>query len=390
MNIAMFTDCYVPIKNGVVTSVMELARGLRNKGHHVVILSVKVPGYVDKDEVVYRVPDIPIGLGTEQRFGFIWQPNINRFLKAHNIELIHTHTEFSLGHAGRAAAKKLRLPHIHTTHTMWEDYRTYILNGKLLTRGMIKWYLRYFLRPVYALISPSSKAKHYHEALLPDTPITIIPSGINVKHFKSIPFTQRDINEMKEIYGIAPDDFIAIFLGRLGKEKRVFELFDAMAKGMRDEPRLKTLFAGDGPALASLKKRARKADLADRFIFTGYVPWTSVYKIYSMADVFVNASLSETQGLTLVEAAYAGLPLVSIADECYDMIVKDGENGFLVESDEGIASSVRTLIDDASLRTRFSRKSLQIAKDFTLERFVDRVEAFYKKVLEHYPLPLPM
>ena len=140
MNIAIFTDCYKPIKNGVVTSISQLKDGLEKRGHEVIIITVDVPNYEEKDENIFRLPSIKAGFGsgTEQRFGIFNQGAINRFLKKKNIQLIHTHTEFPIGYCGKWAAKKLKIPHIHTTHTMWEDYTHYLMNGKLISKKLQK------------------------------------------------------------------------------------------------------------------------------------------------------------------------------------------------------------------------------------------------------------
>ena len=84
MNIAIFTDCYLPIKNGVVTSVLQLKEGLEKKGHNVLIITIEVPNYDETDKNIYRLPSIYSGLG-EQRFGIINQGAVNRFMKKKKI-----------------------------------------------------------------------------------------------------------------------------------------------------------------------------------------------------------------------------------------------------------------------------------------------------------------
>jgi 1,2-diacylglycerol 3-alpha-glucosyltransferase len=107
-----------------------------------------------------------------------------------------------------------------------------------------------------------------------------------------------------------------------------------------------------------------------------------------MSDVFVNASLSETQGLTLVEAAMCGLPIVSIYDDCYLDIVHDGENGYLVDADEKIGPAALALARDAKKKKTFGKKSAALSDRFTQKSFATAVEALYNDALKYYPYPL--
>src|SRR4030042_3558001 len=181
MNIAIFSDCYIPIINGVVTSILQLKEGLENKGHNVIIITSDVPNYKDKDNNIFRLPSVKAGLGTEQRFAFFNQGPINRFIKKKNIDIIHSHTEFTIGYSGKWAAKKLNIPHVHTTHTMWEEYNHYILNGRLVSKKMIRNILKTYLKKTDAFICPSIKAKKYYHDLMPNIPSVIIQNGIDIQ-----------------------------------------------------------------------------------------------------------------------------------------------------------------------------------------------------------------
>ncbi|HOJ65280.1 MAG TPA: glycosyltransferase [Spirochaetota bacterium] len=385
MNIALFTDCYKPIKNGVVTSVLQLKDGLEEKGHNVFVITVEVPNYIEKDENIYRMQSFKVGLGTEQRFGLFHQGPINRFLLKKNIQLIHTHTEFSIGYCGKWAAKKLKIPHIHTTHTMWEDYRHYILNGKLISRNLARNILKAFLKRVFVIIAPSIKAKKYYQELVPDIPVKVIPNGIDIQKFKSSKITNDEISQLRKEFNLKKNDKILIFVGRIGKEKRVMELFDTIVPIIKSNPNVKMLFVGDGPQLPELMRKAKEANLEKEFIFTGFVNWELVYRLYSISSIFVTASLSEVHPMTLIEATMCGLPIITRRDDSYLDLVNNGVNGYLVDTDEEISSCIQKLLNDNKLLEMFSDESYNISQKFTAENHVNKVEALYNKVLECYP-----
>lgn len=127
MKIGLFTDTYYPQINGVATSVLMLKKNLESMGHRVYVFTTTDPKAEDKDKNVYRVPSIPFI--SARRVGLFYNPRLARFIKKLGLDAIHTHTEFSLGIFGRAMAKELNIPFLHTYHTIYEDYTHYI--GKL-------------------------------------------------------------------------------------------------------------------------------------------------------------------------------------------------------------------------------------------------------------------
>jgi 1,2-diacylglycerol 3-alpha-glucosyltransferase len=383
MNIALFTDCYVPIKNGVVTSVLQLKEGLEKKGHNVTVITVEVPNYDEKDINVFRLPSINSYLG-EQRFGIVNQSAVNRLLKNRNIELIHTHSEVSLGICGKMAAKKLKIPHVHTTHTMWEEYTHYFLNGKLLSVNMVRKYLQIYLKKVTVIVAPSIKAKKYFEKLTPKIPITVINNGIDVFKFKSSEITASEIVQIRKEFNLKKNDKLLIFVGRIGKEKRVSELFDAVVPILNDSSDVKMIFVGDGPDLNDLIKKAKSLNLEDKFIFTGFVNWDVVYRLYSIANIFITTSLSEVHPMTLIEATMCGLSVVVRKDDSYMDLCKNGVNGYLVDSEDELTEKVKYIIGDNALLKKFSKASLEISKLFTAEKHVEKAEKLYKRVIDLY------
>ena len=385
MNIVIFSDCYIPIKNGVVTSILQLKEGLEREGHQVIVITVEVPNYCEKDKNIFRLSSIKFGHGTEQRFAFFNIGAINRFLKKKNIDIIHTHTEFAVGYCGKWVAKKLKIPHVHTTHTMWEEYRHYILNGKILTSKMIRKIVKTYLKGTDLIVAPSIKAKKYFKELVPNIPVQIIHNGIDMHKFKSSRIKKNEILQLRKEFGLKKDDKIIIFVGRIGKEKRVLELFNAVVPIVKENSRIKMIIVGEGPDLKELIKRATELFLQKEIIFTGFVNWALVYRLYSIANVFVTASLSEVHPMTLIEASMCNLPIIARKDESYMDLVQDGNNGYIVENDSEITIKLRELLQDEEKLDSFSKASYYISQTYTAGAHVNKVENLYKKIIELYP-----
>ncbi|MGA2478635.1 MAG: glycosyltransferase [Spirochaetia bacterium] len=379
MNIALFTDTFFPVKNGVVTHVNELKEGLRRRGHTVFIVTSRFPDYEDDDPAILRLTSlkVPLGKGMQIRYAFGLQKTVTDFLKNKNIQIVHTHTEFSVGRSGVKSARHLGIPHVHTLHTMWEEYRHYIFNGRVLTRGMIKRALRWFLKRVDAFVAPSPKSAHYLQALMPSVPVSVISNGVDTTRIASLIPSAEQKAALRAQLGVGTDDFILIFVGRIGMEKRVFELVDAVAAAAAREPRIRMIFIGDGPTLDPLKRRAQDSAAPAAFVFTGFLGWEAVIAHLASSNLFVTVSLSEVQPMTIIEAQLCGLPVVARRDESYFEMILDGKNGYLVEEDSEVVEKILELARDERKWADFSRESLRRSQNLSIENTVSRMEELY-------------
>ena len=303
------------------------------------------------------------------------------FLKNKNIQIVHTHSEFSVGRAGVKAARHLGIPHVHTLHTMWEEYRHYIFNGKVLTRGMIRRMLRWFLKRVDACVAPSPKSAHYMQSLMPSVHVRIISNGADTARIAALIPTEEQKRGLRAGLGLSEEDFILIFVGRIGMEKRVFELLDAVAAAAEAEPRIRMIFVGDGPTLDPLKKRAAESRTPGAFVFTGFLGWESVIGLLASSHLFVTVSLSEVQPMTIIEAQLCGLPVVARSDESYFEVIVDGMNGYLVAEDAQIVERILDLAHDPEKRGRFSLDSLSRSQNLSIENTVTRMEQLYGELI---------
>jgi 1,2-diacylglycerol 3-alpha-glucosyltransferase len=309
---------------------------------------------------------------------------VARILQEERIDIVHTHTEFGLGWAGKRAAQRMKLPLVHSAHTLYDEYRHYLPFGRLLAVSgarLIHTYLRLFVSGYDALVCPSSKAQGYFRSFAPHARTVPIGNGIDRARFRPGLLTEEGRAQARQALGLQPADRVILYAGRLAKEKRVVELLSTLIPLLREHPHTKVLLVGAGPAHRRLRQAAEKGRVRDQVVLAGYVGWEQISRLYSLADLFVTASLSEMHPLTLIEAAMCGLPIVARRDDAYTDLVRDGDNGYLVDSDRQIADRAAKLLDDETELHRLGRNGLALSDRLSAQSHVDKVEALYCQVI---------
>lgn len=390
MNIALFSDSYTPSKNGVVTVIIQLRKMLERMGHSVVVVTVGPDA--DDDPRVLRVPSVPLWLGTDQMIGFPHMRKIVAFLGSHSVQIIHCHTEFHVAHAAKTTGKRLRIPVVVTTHTMWEDFYVcyFPLARYVVPVRLVRKITRRLYKKFYAMINVSKKAEMYFKEpfMLPGIPSAIIPNAIDAEAFGKRSAAPSDIAGIRRKWGIGGEDVVMLFVGRIAEEKRVVELLDVCSGVLDRNASVRMLFVGDGPAFGQLESLALGKECRDRIVFTGYVDWGDISSYYRLADLFVTASMSEMHSMTILEAIFSGLPVVARDDASYHDTVISGVNGYLAGTDGEMARRMEELVRDKERRLLFGRNSERISSGFSIETHARRTVAFYEAVLAAYPQEL--
>jgi len=383
MNIGIFTDCYTPTKNGVVTSILQSKEGLERRGHKVVVLTVDTPRLKGQDTTVYRFPSIPFNSDIDVRLALTNQRCVDQIVQGEHIDIIHTHTEFSVGWAAKRAARRFGLPLVHTAHTMYEAYRHYLFLGRWVPAWMIRKWLDLFLRNHTALICPSTKSQDYFTSYIPHIKTVVVGNGVCKARFKPGLLTRQQVIQTRKTLGIQPGDRVIVYVGRIAEEKRVLELLSALTPLLQKHSHFKALFVGRGPSYPQMIREACRNNICGQTIFTGYVDWEQMYKLYSIADVFATASLSEIHPMTLIEASMCGLPVVARRDDAYVGLIEDDYNGYLVDTDAAIVERLSEILGDEAKLTELSENSLTLSDRFNAETHVEKLESLYRQILSN-------
>ncbi|MBO4319401.1 MAG: glycosyltransferase [Treponema sp.] len=391
MNIALFSDSYFPTKSGIVTVVVQLRHILEELGHHVVIVTVSNtdPSYTEEpDPLVMRVKSIRSPVGDNQNMGFPETKKVVAFLREHNIQIIHSHTEFAMGASAVKCGKKMGIPVIASTHTMWEDYYRYYLKGAaLIPKWAIRKAVKARYRKFYAFINVSQKAHDYfvEPFMLPKIPSAVIPNATDTKKFVDLNVTENDKQEIREKYGIKENDRVIVYVGRVVEEKRVLELLQIIKRVVRQRDNVKMLFCGSGAMEEPLKKEVQKEGLEDKILFAGFVDWFKLSRYYSLSHVFVTTSLSEMHSMTVLEAMVMHLPIVCRRDTSFTDTIIPGENGYMEDTDEALDARLLELCDNPEKCSAMGETSYRLSKNFLLETHGKKTVAFYEEVLAHFP-----
>lgn len=389
MTIALFSDSYLPTKSGIVTVVVQLQEQLKKLGHRVILVTVETTDeYETYDPDIYRVHSVALGLGTDQFVGIPAMHPLINYLRDAKVDIIHCHTEFGIGKAGLRAAHILKIPAICTTHTMWTDfYKYYLTFGKLISPRIINGIMKKYYGKFDSLIGVSTKARNYFksDSMLPQMPSVIIPNAIDKEKFQKEHISEQQKLALRESYGIKPDETMLLFVGRIGEEKRVFELLQVCKNVAKKNNKIKMIFVGNGPAYEDMLKKAEAEIASKQIIFTGFIEWTKVSEYYESADIFVTTSLSEMHSMTILEAQLSGLPIIVRRDESYLDSVFNGDNGYLTDSEDEMEERILELAEDKEKRLAFGKRSLEITKRFSIETHIRKTVKVYEEVLKAYP-----
>ena len=380
MKIGMFINYYTPSKGGMETSVINLSKGLEKAGHEVFIFAPEYPNYKDKERNIFRYKSIRFNYGGY--FYVIPVPfgsKMKEIVKELKLDILHSHQPYSLGSEAMKFSKELDIPLVFTYHIKYEDYSHYI---PLVPNSISKKYIRKvtvgYSNKCDAVISPSTAIKKLLEDHGIKAPVKIIPSGINIDNFANDTGKKKKIREK---YQIKQDEIVLITACRLTKEKNLEFLVNSFAKIAQKEKNVKFMIVGDGAVKKDLEKMAEEFGIKDRIIFTGLVDRTSIVSLYQASDIFVFASLTETQGLVAVEAMAAGNPVVAVRASGIEDIVKDGEDGSLTSvSEEEFSKSVLKIIRDNDLRLKMSANAKTNSRKFEIAPWVDKVVELYKSL----------
>ena len=393
MRVGIFTESYPPLVNGVSTSILMLEHALTKLGHEVFIITVsdnKKDYVLENNGHILRLPSVNLANCYDYKMTSVYHIKAVNMIKKMNLDVIHSNVEFTVGIFARVVSEQLSIPLVHTYHTNWEDYTHYITKNKKILDDICKKLLKYLVvffedKTVTELIVPSNKIYNLFKDKYKFTKnIHIIQTGIETSKFYKENFNQKDINSLKKKLGIKKKDFVVMTVSRLAKEKSVDRIINNHKELVKKYSNMKLLIVGDGPDIDKLKDEAKSLGVSDSVIFTGKVPLNDIPIYYQLGNVFVTASKSETQGLTVVEAISSSLPVVAVKDDSFVNSVIEDFNGFVFTDDEKYINSISKLYEDKELYNRLSNQSRLLSEDFSSEYFALKVLKVYETAIENY------
>ena len=392
MRIGLFSDTFPPDLNGVANSTYILFCELKKHGHDVFVVCTRAgTGWAEWNEEhdILRLAGVTI----KHLYGYaVTTPfHINALNEVRNLNLdvIHVQTEFGVGMFARICARQLNIPLVSTYHTSYEDYTHYVnlLKSDRLDARMKKavgWFSKYVSDSAVEVIAPSEKTRELLECYHVTSEIHVVPTGLELERFSPQAENRKRTEEIRRQFHIRPDERLVIYLGRIAEEKALDIVIDGFAHAKANGCKLRLLVVGGGPDLERLKSYAEDRKL-DNVLFAGPCPAAEVADYYRSADFFVSASLSETQGMTFVEAMASGLPMLARKDVVLEKLLIDGETGWYFTDADDLAAKLQDVeqMSDEALDA-MKKKALQQVQPLSAERFYERALEVYQKAIETY------
>lgn len=349
MRIAIFTEAYLPRINGVVTHIKLLKEGLEARGHEVLI--VTADGDAQKHYVENGVLHCPGIKLSKKLSGFETSVPVSRtrlnLVRDFKPDIIHVETEFGMGLCGMTIAKMLRVPLVYTMHTMYDEYIYYIAPTPLVkvAKKLSHKYMKTFANRANAITGPSEKCSEYLSSAGVKLPVNVIPNPVELDDFNPEHFDPEKKKAIREQFGIPQDAFVVVFVGRLGREKSIDLLIDYWYESVQPEENMYLLIIGGGPEEEVLRKQIAELGCGDRVIMSGKVEHPDLPPYLLASDIYVTASLSDTNSISMLEGMAAGLPVLQRRDPINADQIRDGENGWSFDSPQEMAELLRKFRD---------------------------------------------
>ncbi len=295
---------------------------------------------------------------------------IERKFKEGNFDIIHVHHPMMIGHTARYLSWKYHVPMVFTYHTRYEQYLHYIGLSKL--QGVMPAYIRSYTKHCDMVIAPTPLMKKYLEKVQPEADIRVLPTGLSKDNF--MPEEEKALCLRKTLAG--GKRYLFCTVARLAKEKNLVFLLNCM-KMLKDSwgSDFRLVLIGEGPQRSELEKRADKLGIRDEVCFAGKIPNQEIKNYCHASDLFLFPSLSETQGIVLLESMAAGTPVLALRATGTQDVVLNGENGYMTDmSEKEFASKLIDILEkkeidllrQGALETARCYSSVQIAKEAVL------------------------
>jgi glycosyltransferase involved in cell wall biosynthesis len=305
--------------------------------------------------------------------------DIKRILKSFRPEVVHTHSAKG-GFLGRLAAWSLKVPAIvHTVHgAPFHPFQN------VLPRTLFRWCEWYAARRCHAIISVADAMTDLmvEAGVAPRETFTTIYSGMDVEPFLHAADSRERV---RQELGYNAEHVVIGKIARLFHLKGHSDVIAAAKDVIRNDPRVRFLFIGEGIFRDSLQQQIDASGLHDHFQFTGLVPPARIPELLGAVDILAHASLREGLARALPQALIAGKPVVSYDVDGAREVCIAGQTGFLIPPRDipALAAALGQLAGDAVLRQQLGHTGRGLFADqFRHETMTRRIRELYERVLE--------
>jgi 1,2-diacylglycerol 3-alpha-glucosyltransferase len=325
MNILMLTNTFMPYVGGVARSVQRFVDEYRRQGHRVMVAAPLYKNTPKTETDVIRFPAIQHFNGTEFSLPMPLPGRGSIEMKRFEPDIVHAHHPFALGGTAVRIATVRGVPLIFTHHTMYEKYTHYIPGDSLRLKRYVVNLVSGYCNFCDAVIAPSESVADLLRKRGVNTPIEVIPTGVDTVFFRGGAGPQ-----FRKKYAIPTDAFVVGHVGRMATEKNLEFLARGVGKFLQSNSTAFFVLVGEGPMTREISLVMDEMGVSDRFCPTGLLEQEDLSGAYKAMDAFAFSSHTETQGMVLAEAMAAGVPVVALDASGVREVVRDGINGRLL------------------------------------------------------------
>ena len=390
MKILIASDLHYPTINGVATFSRNLARGLAERGHEVLVIAPSQTGKpskeVDGNYVIVRTASVAFPFYQNFRISLNPLREVKKIIDEFDPDVIHIQMIVMwIGTAAMKYGNKTGIPIVSTNHAMPENLMD---NLKLLApvskpiNYTLKAYGARFHAKADFLTLPTQAAIDMFsigDKVKMNVPMAAVSNGIDLQRFTR----GTAPAEIYEKFGLPTDKPIISYIGRLDAEKHLPVLVRAFQQIHEKSPDTHLLVVGDGTDAANLRDIVASYGLQDSVTFTGRVSDQEIVDLHKVGTVYCMPSPAELQSIATLEAMASGQPIVAIDAGALKELCQNERNGYLCEKDnvDEIAAALLKIVQNPQLREQFAKESLAIANTHDLQTTLARFEEIYSDLI---------
>jgi len=378
MRIGMMVDVYKPRVSGVTNYVSLNKRALENAGHEVYVFTFGDLEYQDDELRVIRSPALPLA---DTGFYLSLRHKTKHRKLLQTMDVVHVHHPFLSGRLALNYCRSANIPVVFTNHSRYDLLaQAYLpMMPDEMSHGLLQAYLPDFCEAVDLVISPSEGMARVLRELDVKSHIEVIPNGVDLRQFhQAKPFPRSQ-------FGFTDQDILLVYAGRVAPEKNISFLLQSFAGIAQLIPNVYLLIVGGGKKQfeEELQELIGQLGIASRVHSTGMSTYEDIPSYLAMCDIFVTTSVSETFGMSTVEAMSVGLPIMGIHSAGTSDIVEDGKTGFLSTEDlAAFTAKLTYLCLHPARRREMGAAACEASKQYDIEGTTKILLSHYTRLMQ--------
>lgn len=381
MKILITTEFYLPFVCGITTAVLNEKKALSALGHDVRVLTISKNKESYYDNGVYYVRQNVPQLYKDSYASLALHDEIVDNILEWKPDIVHAQNEFFTFLFAKRIARKLSLPLILTCHTDYPSYGYNFIKSQTIWDAICKQFIPKLIAPCNALLCSTDRIYNLITSYNPKVPVLKIRLGVDLECFeRNIP--ELEEIEIKEKLKISSSKITFISVCRLSKEKQVDRCIEAFKRIHEINPSTQFIIVGDGTEYSNLVNLVHSYELEDAISFTGEISSNEVWKYYKIADCFINASESETQGLTFIEALASGIPVICRDNPVNISFLQPSINGYSYRNQDEMVSLCLQISEDIELLERLKSNSRLSVECYSLQNFGENLDKLFNLAIQ--------